>query len=83
VINVDRRVKKDFMTARLQIRLKAISGPAHMGLVSAPPIFNARDHTIDFTCAKCGVVLMHAEEGQIHNLAILCTGCGAYNSTDA
>jgi hypothetical protein len=27
--------------------------------------------------------LMHAEEDQIHNLAILCTGCGSYNSTDS
>ena len=79
------------MTARLQIRLKTIVGPGHMGLVSAPPIvnasdhtiFNESDHTIDFTCARCGVVLMHAEEDQVHNLAILCTGCGAYNSTDA
>jgi hypothetical protein len=27
--------------------------------------------------------LMHAAEGQVHNLAILCTGCGSYNSTDS
>jgi hypothetical protein len=27
--------------------------------------------------------LMHAEDGQVHNLAILCTECGSYNSTDA
>ena len=26
---------------------------------------------------------MHAEDGQVHNLAILCTECGAYNSTDS
>jgi hypothetical protein len=65
------------MTAQLQIRLKTIVGPGHMGLVSAPPILNASDHTIDFTCARCGAVLMRAD-----NLAILCTGCGSYNSTD-
>jgi predicted RNA-binding Zn-ribbon protein involved in translation (DUF1610 family) len=78
----DRRLKEGSMTARLQMRLKTISGPGRMGLVSAPPIFNASDHTIDFTCARCGVVLMRAEEDQVHNLAILCTGCGSYNSTD-
>jgi predicted RNA-binding Zn-ribbon protein involved in translation (DUF1610 family) len=71
------------MTARLQICLKPIRGPGHNGLVSAPPILNAGDNAINFICAKCGVVLMHAEEGQVHNLAILCTGCGSYNSTDA
>jgi predicted RNA-binding Zn-ribbon protein involved in translation (DUF1610 family) len=71
------------MTARLQIRLKAVRGPGHNGLVSAPPVLNAGDHRNDFTCAKCGVVLMHAEEGQVHNLAIRCTRCGSYNSTDS
>jgi hypothetical protein len=70
------------MTARLQIRLKPIRGPGLNGLVSAPPVLNASNDMIDFICAKCGVVLMHAEEGQVRNLAILCTGCGSYNSTD-
>jgi hypothetical protein len=27
--------------------------------------------------------LMHAEDGQVHNLAILCTECGSYSSTDS
>jgi hypothetical protein len=71
------------MTPRHQIRLKTISGPGRNGLVSAPPVLDASDHTNDFICARCGVVLMHAEEGQVHNLAILCTGCGSYNSTDS
>jgi hypothetical protein len=26
---------------------------------------------------------LHAEDDQVHNLAILCTRCGSYNSTDA
>ena len=71
------------MTTRLQIPLKTVTGPWHNGLVSSPPILNASEHTIDFTCGKCGVVLMHAEDGQVQNLAILCTGCGSYNSTDS
>jgi predicted RNA-binding Zn-ribbon protein involved in translation (DUF1610 family) len=71
------------MTSRLQIRLKTVTGPRHNGLVSSPPILNASDHAIDFTCGKCGVVLMHAEDGHVHNLAIRCTACGSYNSTDS
>jgi hypothetical protein len=35
-----------------------------------------------FTCGKCGTVLLHADAGQVHNLIIHCTDCGAYNSTD-
>jgi hypothetical protein len=54
------------MTARLQIRLKTVTGPWHNGLVSSPPILSASDDTIDFTCGRCGVVLMHAEDGQVH-----------------
>jgi predicted RNA-binding Zn-ribbon protein involved in translation (DUF1610 family) len=67
----------------IQIPLKTITGPGLKELVTSPPILDASDNTVEFTCGKCGVVLMHAEEGQIHNLAILCTGCGSYNSTDA
>jgi ribosomal protein S27AE len=70
------------MTSRVQIRLKTVTGPWHNGLVSSPPILNASHDTNDFTCGKCGVVLMHAADGQVHNLAILCTRCGSYNSTD-
>ena len=75
-------IEDELLTAHLQIRLKTITGRGHKGLVISPPMLNASDHTIDFTCGKCGVVLMRAEEGQVHNLAILCTGCGSYNSTD-
>jgi predicted RNA-binding Zn-ribbon protein involved in translation (DUF1610 family) len=71
------------MTSRVQIRLKTVTGPWHNGLVSSRPILNASDDPNDFTCGKCGVVLMRAEDGQVHNLAILCTGCGSYNSTDS
>jgi predicted RNA-binding Zn-ribbon protein involved in translation (DUF1610 family) len=70
------------MTARLQIRLKIVTGPWQNGLVSAPPILNASSHATDFVCGNCGVVLLRADEGQVHNLAILCTACGSYNSTD-
>jgi hypothetical protein len=27
--------------------------------------------------------LLHAEDGQVHNLVIQCAGCGSYNTTDS
>jgi hypothetical protein len=70
------------MTATRKISLGTITGPGRKALVSSPPLLNASDDEVGFSCWRCGVVLLHAEEGQVHNLAILCTGCGAYNSTD-
>jgi transcription elongation factor Elf1 len=43
----------------------------------------ASTHTTDYTCCACGVVLMHADENQVHNLLIHCSVCGSYNETDA
>jgi hypothetical protein len=71
------------MSEHLRIRLKTVAAPSTGPVVSAPPILNASDHTIDFTCGTCGAVLMHAEEGQVHNLTILCTACRSHNSTEA
>ena len=71
------------MTAHRQISLRTISVPALGTVVSAPPVIKVRDHTIEYPCGHCGTVLMHAEEGQVPNVTILCTGCGSYNSVDA
>lgn len=65
--------------ARISLRLVPKSEP----FVSAPPVLIASTHTIDYVCGKCATVLMHAEEGQVHNLVINCTICKSYNSTDA
>jgi predicted RNA-binding Zn-ribbon protein involved in translation (DUF1610 family) len=62
--------------------LKTVDAPTTGRAVSAPPILNASDHTVDNTCENCGAVLLHAEEGQVHNLLIHCLECGSYNSTD-
>jgi predicted RNA-binding Zn-ribbon protein involved in translation (DUF1610 family) len=64
-----------------RIALKSMK-PKSVNFVNAPPILRANTHTIDFTCSTCGVVLMHAEQGQVHNLMIHCMKCGAFNSTD-
>jgi DNA-directed RNA polymerase subunit RPC12/RpoP len=71
------------MSEHQKISLKLVAGPGESGFVSAPPILNASDHTIEYTCGSCGTALMHAEENQVHNLTILCNNCGSYNSTDA
>jgi hypothetical protein len=66
-----------------KISLKVITAPAIGAVVSAPPILNASDHTIDYACGSCGTILLHAEDGQVHNLTIRCTICGNYNSTNS
>jgi predicted RNA-binding Zn-ribbon protein involved in translation (DUF1610 family) len=70
------------MSKHPQVSLRLVTGPGLAALVTAPPILNASDHTIDFICGNCGTILMHAEQGQVHNLTILCKSCGSYNSTD-
>ena len=70
------------MSVHTRKALTVVSGPGKHPLVSAPPILNASDHTVDYTCGTCGTVLMHAEENQIHGVAIFCRSCGGYNLTD-
>jgi len=41
------------------------------------------DHSVDYLCGNCGTTLLRAEDGLTHNLLILCTECGARNSSDA
>jgi DNA-directed RNA polymerase subunit RPC12/RpoP len=66
-----------------RIALKLVRAASTGHAVSAPPVLIASLHSIDYTCARCGTVLMHADYGQVHNLVILCNECGSYNSTDA
>ena len=70
------------MSSRRKIGLRLIAAPAIGPVVSAPPTLKASDHTIDYACSNCGAILLHADEGQVHNLVICCTKCGSYNSTD-
>jgi DNA-directed RNA polymerase subunit RPC12/RpoP len=70
------------MSEHRKLALKAIDAPRIGPVVSAPPVLKASDDTIDYTCGKCGTLLLHAELDQVHNLIILCTSCGSYNSTD-
>lgn len=70
------------MSERRTIPLNIISSPAPGPLLRAPPILEASSHTVDYTCGNCGVILMHAEDGQVHNLQIQCAECGSYNLAD-
>jgi DNA-directed RNA polymerase subunit RPC12/RpoP len=65
-----------------KVSLKTVTAPGIGPVVSAPPVLKASDHTIEYACGRCATVLLHAEDGQIHNLTIRCTQCGSYNSTD-
>jgi DNA-directed RNA polymerase subunit RPC12/RpoP len=65
-----------------RVNLKLIVTPWTQCIISAPPILVASTNTVDYTCAYCGAILMHAEVGQVHNLVIYCTECGSFNSTD-
>jgi DNA-directed RNA polymerase subunit RPC12/RpoP len=60
-----------------------MEAPKIGAVVTAPPVLIASTHTIDYCCAHCSTVLMHADTEQVHNLLIKCTVCGSYNSTDS
>ena len=65
-----------------KISLKTITAPAIGHVVNAPPVVMASDHSVDYTCGRCGTILLHAEEGQVHGVIFRCTKCGSYNSTN-
>ena len=66
-----------------KVRLKVIRAPSVGAVVSAPPVLIASNHSVDYACGHCNTILMHADQGQVHNLVIHCTQCGSYNTTDA
>ena len=73
-------VRERIMTTR--IPLKVVAAPAAGVILKAPPVLKASEHSVDFTCGRCGAVLLHADEGQVHGILIRCTNCESYNSTD-
>jgi predicted RNA-binding Zn-ribbon protein involved in translation (DUF1610 family) len=74
-------IRERVMTTR--IPLKVVTAPAVGVVLKAPPVLKASEHSVDYTCGRCGTVLLHADEGQVHGILIHCTKCGSYNSTDA
>jgi hypothetical protein len=46
------------------------------------PLIVASEHSADdYTCGKCGTLLLQANDRGALKLLILCANCGAYNST--
>jgi hypothetical protein len=70
------------MAVNRRIPLTPVARPGLRHVMRAPPVLIASNHTIDYTCGHCGIILMHADDGQVHNLMIFCACCGSYNSTD-
>jgi DNA-directed RNA polymerase subunit RPC12/RpoP len=70
------------MTDR-KISLKVIRAPATGPVLHAPPVRVASEHSVDYTCSRCGTILLHAEENQVHGVLINCTNCGSYNSMES
>jgi DNA-directed RNA polymerase subunit RPC12/RpoP len=66
-----------------KISLKVVHAPAVGVVLDAPPVLRASDHSVDYTCGRCGTILLHADHGQVHGILIRCANCGSYNSTDA
>jgi hypothetical protein len=67
---------------RQRMRLRVVPRPAGGTNTKAPPVLDAGSGTIDYICGRCGTVLMHANEGQVHGVVIECLQCGTSNATD-
>ena len=47
-----------------------------------PPVIVTSQHSADdYTCGKCGALLLQANDRGALKLLIRCADCGAYNST--
>ena len=43
-----------------------VDTPAVGVILEAPPVLVASEHSVDYTWGRCGIILMHADEGQVH-----------------
>jgi predicted RNA-binding Zn-ribbon protein involved in translation (DUF1610 family) len=64
------------------ISLKVINSPKTGTVLDAPPMRNVSEHSVDYTCGRCGTILLRAEEEQFHEVLLRCANCGSYNLTD-
>jgi DNA-directed RNA polymerase subunit RPC12/RpoP len=69
-------------TSVVSLKVIPASTTGRSRAVSAPPVIVLSSHSVDYVCGKCKTILLHAEEGQVHNVLIRCKECGSYNSTD-
>ena len=66
-----------------KMALQVVAAPTVGVVLEAPPRLMASERSVDYTCGRCGTVVLHADEGQVHGVLIRCTNCGSYNSTEA
>jgi predicted RNA-binding Zn-ribbon protein involved in translation (DUF1610 family) len=66
-----------------KIPLRVVSAPPVGVVLEAPPVLIASENSVDYACGGCGIILMHANEGQVHGVFIRCTNCGSHNSMEA
>ena len=66
-----------------KIALKVVTAPVTGTVLTAPPVIKASEHSVDYTCGRCGTILLHAEEGQIRGVQLHCLNCGSYNMTES
>ena len=60
--------------------LRLVEAPRKV--LDAPPALVASERTVDYTCGRCGAVLLQAEEGQVHGFLLRCRDCGSFNAVD-
>ena len=76
VLNVDRGAA---MPTLRQKTLHVVPAP----LIEVVPLVpETPNPTVEFTCGSCGAVLMRTDEEKVLPLVVLCSSCGAHNSTD-
>ena len=66
-----------------EIALEVVSAPAKGAVLTAPPVFKISDNSVDYTCGRCGTVLLHSEEGQVRGVLFRCSNCGSYNKAES
>jgi hypothetical protein len=54
---------------------------ADVHVVKTPPILELGSEN-DYACGACGTVLLRANAGQVHNVVLECSRCGALNKAD-
>ena len=52
------------MTTR-KVALRVVTAPA-IGVVLGGSARAIGEHSVDYTCGRCGTVLLHADAGQVH-----------------
>jgi hypothetical protein len=63
-------------------KLTVVPAPRVGHVLQAPPVLMASNHSVDYVCGRCEVILLHADHDQVHGVLIHCKNCGSYNRTD-